>query len=170
MIIKKLLFYEFNLIYPVFTGENKNSEVKDCIKNYHYLIKDYTPKVPKQTNNYDCGIYMIIFAEMFLFDREMFFINGKKFKSSLDNNKLVEHDKWFFDKIINNKRKELKKLIDDIKINQDKATKEFFENEKKIFEEMIKERNMLLVDTSQGKDFIYNQWSLIYLFLLLLLI
>ena len=75
-----------------------------------------------------------------------------------------------FDKIIKNKRKELKKLIDDIKINQDKATKDFFDNEKKIFEEMIKERNMLLVDTSQGKDFIYNQWSLIYLFLLLLLI
>ena len=157
MIIKKFLFYEFNLIYPVFTGENKNSEVKDCIKNYHYLIRDYTPKVPKQTNNYDCGIYMIIFAEMFLFDREMFFINGKKFKSLPENNKLVEHDKWFFDKIIKNKRKEFKKLIDDIKINQDKATKEFFDNEKKIFEEMIKERNMLLVDTSEGKDFIYNQ-------------
>ena len=87
----------------------------------------------------------------------MFIINGKKFQSSLDNNKLVEHDKWFFDKIIKNKRKELKKLIDDIKINQDKATKDFFDNEKKIFEEMIKERNMLLVDTSQGKDFIYNQ-------------
>ena len=51
MIIKKFLFYEFNLIYPVFIGENKNSEVKDCIKNYHYLIKDYTPKFPKQTNN-----------------------------------------------------------------------------------------------------------------------
>ena len=157
MIIKKFLFYEYNLIYRVFTGENKNSEVKDCIKNYHYLIKDYTPKVPKQTNNYDCGIYMIIFAEMVLFNREMFFINGKKYKSSPDNNKLIEHDKWFFEKIIKNKRKELKKLIDDIKINQDKAIKEFFLNEKKIFEEMIKERNMLLVDTSEGKDFIYNQ-------------
>ena len=45
---------------------------------------------------------MIIFAEMVLFNREMFFINGKKYKSSPDNNKLIEHDKWFFEKIIKN--------------------------------------------------------------------
>ena len=114
------------------------------------------------------NLYDYFCRNVFLFDREIIFINGKKFKSSLDNNKLVEHDKWFFDKIIKNKRKELKKLIDDIKINQDKATKDFFDNEKKIFEEMIKERNMLLVDTSEGKDFIYNQWRLIYIYIIII--
>ena len=44
-----------------------------------------------------------------------------------------------------------------LKLIKIKQLKSFFDNKKKIFEEMNKERNMLLVDTSQGKDFIYNQ-------------
>ena len=168
ILIKKFLFYEYNLIY---SEETKNLNIIDCILNYHYLINNYVPKVPKQVNSYDCGIYMIIFAEMVLFNQEMFFTNGKKYihKQNYNFNPYIFENKqritnadvsyWFFHKIIENKRKDFQKLIDNIKINQDKAINDFFNNEKKIFEEMIHERNMLVVDSwtkerDDGKNFV----------------
>ena len=40
--------------------------IKHNRKDFEMNITCLTPKCPKQTNNYDCGIYLLYFAECFL--------------------------------------------------------------------------------------------------------
>ena len=75
LIILKYLFYEYQKIYPV----NVNMH-NFLVKNY-YKIECYNPDVPKQDNTYDCGIFLLMYAELFLYNPTYFLqLISKKYK------------------------------------------------------------------------------------------
>jgi hypothetical protein len=55
------------------------------VKNY-YKIECYNPDVPKQNNTYDCGIFLLMYAEIFLYN-PMYFLKliSKKYKVNKNN-------------------------------------------------------------------------------------
>ena len=60
LIILKYLFYEYQKIYNIDVNMHNF-----LVKNY-YKIECYNPDVPKQNNTYDCGIFLLMYAELFL--------------------------------------------------------------------------------------------------------
>jgi len=89
LIILKYLFYEYQKIYPV----NVNMH-NFLVKNY-YKIECYNPDVPKQDNTYDCGIFLLMYAELFLYNPTYFLqLISKKYKINkkeiINNNAVAE--------------------------------------------------------------------------------
>ena len=75
LIILKYLFYEYQKIYSIDVNMHNF-----LLKNY-YKIECYNPDVPKQNNNYDCGIFLLMYAEMFLYNPSYFLqLISKKYK------------------------------------------------------------------------------------------
>jgi Ulp1 family protease len=75
------------------------------------LIKSYAPKLPKQENYIDCGIFMLYFCEKFLSDVEFFFSNAKQefVDSNVNNNDSLL--KWFDVNEIKQKRNNIMNLL-----------------------------------------------------------
>ena len=79
-IILKYLFYEYQKVYSIDLDMNYF-----ILKNYH-KIECYNPFVPKQKNNYDCGIFLLMYAELFLYNTSFFLQNvSKKYKVHRNN-------------------------------------------------------------------------------------
>ena len=80
LIILKYLFYEYQKIYSVDVNMYNY-----LVKNY-YKIECYNPDVPKQNNTYDCGIFLLMYAEIFLYN-PMYFLKliSKKYKVNKNN-------------------------------------------------------------------------------------
>ena len=73
--ILKFLFYEYQKIYSIDVNMNNF-----LMKNY-YKIECYNPDVPKQKNTYDCGIFLLMYAEIFLYNPSYFLqLVSKKYK------------------------------------------------------------------------------------------
>ena len=84
-----------------------DSDILDVLKENSYFINSYLPTPPKQPNSYDCGIYLLIYAELFLYEPEFLL------KSFRDKQKTVLN--WFSPKFVENKREEIKRLIQEIR-------------------------------------------------------
>ena len=100
LIILKYLFYEYQKIYQIDVNMHNF-----LVKNY-YKIECYNPDVPKQDNTYDCGIFLLMYAELFLYNPTFFLqLISKKYKinkKEINNiNVLVESQN--IPKDINNK-------------------------------------------------------------------
>ena len=102
-IILKYLFYEYQKIYllkhglsyPVFNLTN-------FIYRNHQKIQCFRPEVPKQNNKYDCGIFILLYTELFLFDPEFFFKYAKNnYANQLISNFREENDGVFINNNIN---------------------------------------------------------------------
>lgn len=93
-----------------------------CIKDIALFLNDYVKSqyavdylimdVPKQINSYDCGIYMLKYLEMFIFDYQ-------KITEAIINNKEKENinlslSNWFNPTEIWNKRGKIYKFLNDI--------------------------------------------------------
>lgn len=103
--IKKILLVEYYKCVDM--SKNSDSDLQSKLK----LIKSYAPKLPKQENNIDCGIFMLYFCEKFLSDVEFFFSNAKQeFVDSNvnDNDSLL---KWFDVNEIKQKRNNIMNLL-----------------------------------------------------------
>ena len=75
LIILKYLFYEYQKIYNIDVNMHNY-----LLKNY-YKIECYNPDVPKQNNTYDCGIFLLMYAELFLYNPSYFLQHiSKKYK------------------------------------------------------------------------------------------
>ncbi len=100
IIFTKYLFYEYstknNLLHS-------DSEIIDMVQTKSCLIRNYIPVPPKQPNSYDCGIYLLMYAELFLYDPSYLL-------KSFESEKCYVHC-WFSDKFTCNKRKEIQNLI-----------------------------------------------------------
>ena len=83
-LILKYLFYEYQKVYSI-----------QCnIDNFFYSnfnkIECSNPNVPKQDNSYDCGIFILMYADLFLYDPEYFLKHAsKKYKFNSQNNNEV---------------------------------------------------------------------------------
>ena len=94
LIILKYLFYEYQKVYSVDVNMHNF-----LVKNY-FKIECYNPDVPKQDNTYDCGIFLLMYAEMFLYNSAYFLqLISKKYKIN-KNNKIIQANNK--DDIINN--------------------------------------------------------------------
>ena len=107
--IKKYLFYEYQPAYPDKVTQNAVLTFNDIISIKSKFIRRYVPKVPKQTNRYDCGIYMLVYTELFLFNSEFFLTNARKINA--EDNVI---SKWFERSILMNKRNEIMNLLDSL--------------------------------------------------------
>ena len=86
LIILKFLFYEYQKIYSI----KCNMELF-FLHNYN-KIERYNPNVPKQNNNYDCGIFILMYAELFLYNPDYFLkyaSNKYKKKNDIELNKTL---------------------------------------------------------------------------------
>ena len=80
-IILKYLFYEYQKIYSI------QCNMAEFLKSNFDKIECYSLDVPKQNNSYDCGIYLLIYAELFLYDTNYFLKNSSKKYNSNNNDK-----------------------------------------------------------------------------------
>ena len=72
------------------------------LHNYN-KIKRYNPIVPKQDNSYDCGIFILMYAELYLYNPDYFFkYASKKNKSNIQNNNEIKKINYRINTFINN--------------------------------------------------------------------
>ena len=105
--ILKFLFYEYQKIYDL-----KIDIVQFINQNFH-KIKLYFPDVPKPQNNNDSGIFILAYAELFLFNPEYFLKNAK-----LDILTLIKNNNNRNVKDINQEKRKEKTNDDNNKNNQ----------------------------------------------------
>ena len=80
VIILKYLFYEYQKIYSI------KCDMADYFMKNFRKIECYNPEVPKQNNSYDCGVFILIYAELFLYNPNYFLkIVSKKYKTNKGN-------------------------------------------------------------------------------------
>jgi hypothetical protein len=103
-LFKKFIIYDYAMKNNVFDTEN---QLIQFMSNNHEKVRIYYPIVPSQTNFYDCGIYLLMYAQLFLHDPEYLYT-----KATQDNPDLKE---WFNYDLIKDKRKEIKELIKQMK-------------------------------------------------------
>ena len=73
--ILKFLFYEYQKIYSI------DVKMDNFLMKNYYKIECYNPDVPKQKNTYDCGIFLLMYAEIFLYNPSYFLqLVSKKYK------------------------------------------------------------------------------------------
>ena len=77
-IILKYLFYEYQKVYLLKYGIcYPQFNLTNFIFRNHQKIQCFRPEVPKQNNKYDCGIFILLYTELFLFDPDFFFKYAK---------------------------------------------------------------------------------------------
>ena len=77
-IILKYLFYEYQKVYLLKYGIcYPQFNLTNFIFRNQQKIQCYRPEVPKQNNKYDCGIFIMLYTELFLFDPDFFFKYAK---------------------------------------------------------------------------------------------
>jgi len=98
VIILKYLFYEYQKIYKV------NCNIPEFLLKNFQKIQCYIPDVPKQDNSFDCGIFLLMYAELFLFDPLYFLKNASKKKkyANLNTKNENEFSKYKFTNDISN--------------------------------------------------------------------
>lgn len=141
-IIKKFLFYEFKNNYPDKIFKSSVLSFCDVVSIKGVLIKRYYPRIPKQDNLFDCGIYILVYCELFLLNKDFFINNARKFTSTQngtqtlndDNNPLVN---WFERKFVYQKRKEIKNLLEKIGENQKNAVEDYLSQQNLKYKEIL---------------------------------
>jgi hypothetical protein len=99
-IFKKYLYYEYAHKHLQIENEEKIMEI---INNTHNYICEFVPNVPKQPNCYDCGIFLLAYAELFLFDPNYLLKAFKESKGNMAN--------WFTPPFISSKRDSIQEMI-----------------------------------------------------------
>ena len=127
LIILKYLFYEYQKIYNIDVNMHNF-----LVKNY-YKIECYNPDVPKQNNTYDCGIFLLMYAELFLYNPSYFLQHiSKKYKNNKkeinkenNNNAFIEIQNNVNDvSNVNNKTIINNNIINNININNQNNVKD----------------------------------------------
>nr|XP_056714153.1 sentrin-specific protease 7 [Euleptes europaea] len=84
---------------------------KTCREFSKSTMEDFCPRVPKQDNNSDCGVYLLQYVETF-------------FQNPVVNFELPLHlDRWFPRQAVRNKREEIRDLILRLHLQQQRGSK-----------------------------------------------
>ena len=129
-IILKYLFYEFQKVYLLkYKIDYPQFNLTNFIFTNYKKIQCYTPDVPKQDNKFDCGIFILLYTELFLYDPDFFLKYARDYKKlelfdnsyrggennnvsngvNRANKNLLKN--WFSKNMINSKRKDIQCLI-----------------------------------------------------------
>ena len=103
-LFKKYIIYDYAMKNNLFETE---AQLIEFMSNNHEKVKIYYPVVPCQRNFYDCGIYLLMYAELFLYDPDYLYN-----KANQDDTDLKD---WFNYDLIKDKRKEIKDLVKQMK-------------------------------------------------------
>ena len=80
-IILKYLFYEFQKVYLLkYKIDYPQFNLTNFIFTNYKKIQCYTPDVPKQDNKFDCGIFILLYTELFLYDPDFFLKYARDYK------------------------------------------------------------------------------------------
>lgn len=107
-IFKKYLCCEY-----IRTSNSNSIEDTLQLQSKSNLITSVTPKMPKQPNAFDCGIYLLAYCELFLYNPN-YFIDKIKLNA-------IDMENCFDDKYTNCKRKEIQRLIKKLKLEHNKS-------------------------------------------------
>lgn len=99
-VFKKYLYYEYAHKHLQIENEEK---IMSIINDTHNYISEFVPNVPKQPNCYDCGIYLLAYAELFLYDPKYLLKAYKESNGNLPN--------WFTPPFTSCKRDAIQELI-----------------------------------------------------------
>jgi len=89
----------------------------------------YQHMLPKQSNYSDCGLFLLQYIEMFVYNQDHIM------EQKEDMNKM----RWFPRKLIQEKRKDIKKIIKDLKDNKVEVIDEYLDKRDQILEKHSKE-------------------------------
>ena len=92
VIILKYLFYEYQKIYQI------NCDMSNFFMKNFQKIQCYIPDVPKQDNSFDCGIFLLMYAELFLFNPTYFLKNASRKYNNLYSKNENDYNKNRYDK------------------------------------------------------------------------
>lgn len=168
-IILKYLFYEYQKVYLLKYGIcYPQFNLTNFIFRNQQKIQCYRPEVPKQNNKYDCGIFIMLYTELFLFDPDFFFkyaknsnqlglIANNNFNKEENNvfinnninhlNNLGEEEEikdnllrfWFNNQLVISKRKNIQQLIVELSNLQMKF--EQYEENEDYYDEKLKNQS-----------------------------
>jgi len=113
------------------------------MKSYKYNASSfpfYQHMVPKQSNGHDCGLYFLQFMEMFSED-ETYIMNRIE-----DVYKM----RWFPRKLIEDKREDIKKIIDNLRVNKFEAIDEYLQKRSQILSDYKNDNTQF--DTFNPRD------------------
>ena len=170
-IILKYLFYEFQKVYLLkYKIDYPQFNLTNFIFTNYKKIQCYTPDVPKQDNKFDCGIFILLYTELFLYDPDFFLKYARDYKklelfdnnyrSGENNNVSIGGSKanknllknWFSKNMINSKRKDIQCLIIELS-NLQKKYSQFDENDD-YYEDKLKDQSEIV------EKYIINQKEL----------
>ena len=170
-IILKYLFYEFQKVYLLkYKIDYPQFNLTNFIFTNYKKIQCYTPDVPKQDNKFDCGIFILLYTELFLYDPDFFLKYARDYKKlelfdniyrsgennnvsnggSKANKNLLKN--WFSKNMINSKRKDIQCLIIELS-NLQKKYSQFDENDD-YYEDKLKDQSEIV------EKYIINQKEL----------
>ena len=170
-IILKYLFYEFQKVYLLkYKIDYPQFNLTNFIFTNYKKIQCYTPDVPKQDNKFDCGIFILLYTELFLYDPDFFLKYARDYKKlelfdnsyrsgennnvsnggSKANKNLLKN--WFSKYMINSKRKDIQCLIIELS-NLQKKYSQFDENDD-YYEDKLKDQSEIV------EKYIINQKEL----------
>ena len=170
-IILKYLFYEFQKVYLLkYKIDYPQFNLTNFIFTNYKKIQCYTPDVPKQDNKFDCGIFILLYTELFLYDPDFFLKYARDYKKlelfdnnyrSGENNNVSNGGSkvnknllknWFSKYMINSKRKDIQCLIIELS-NLQKKYSQFDENDD-YYEDKLKDQSEIV------EKYIINQKEL----------
>lgn len=170
-IILKYLFYEYQKVYLLkYQIGYPQFNLTNFIFTNHKKIQCYTPDVPKQDNKYDCGIFILLYTELFLYDPDFFLKYARDYKKleffdnsyregensnmsnggSRSSKNLLKN--WFNKNMVNSKRKDIQSLIIEL-TNLQKKYYHYDENDD-YYEDKLKDQSEIV------EKYIINQKEL----------
>ena len=185
-IILKYLFYEYQKVYLLKYGIcYPQFNLTNFIFRNQQKIQCYRPEVPKQNNKYDCGIFILLYTELFLFDPDFFFkyarnsyqlgiIANNNFNKEENNNVFInnninhlnnlndENDLkdnllrfWFNNELVISKRKNIQSLILELS-NLQMKFEQYDENED-YYDEKLKSQSEIIEKYISEQKELYRQ-------------
>ena len=186
-IILKYLFYEYQKVYLLKYGIcYPQFNLTNFIFRNHQKIQCYRPEVPKQNNKYDCGIFILLYTELFLFDPDFFFkyaknsnqlglIANNNFNKEENNNVFINNNInhldntnegneikdnllrfWFNNNLVISKRKNIQSLILDLSNLQMKY--EQYDDNEDYYDEKLKNQSEIIEKYINDQKELYRQY------------
>ena len=186
-IILKYLFYEYQKVYLLKYGIcYPQFNLTNFIFRNYQKIQCYRPEVPKQNNKYDCGIFILLYTELFLFDPDFFFkyarnanqlglIANNNFNKEENNNVFINNNInhlnnmdeendikdnllrfWFNTELVNSKRKNIQSLI--LELSNLQMRFEQYDDNEDYYDEKLKSQSDIIEKYICEQKELYRQY------------
>jgi len=125
------------ILFQFFSRELR-AKMPDTFRNYTIakayrfnltIFPHYQHMLPKQSNFSDCGLFLLQYIEMFVYNQDHI----------MEQKEDMHKMRWFPRKLIQEKRKDIKKIIKDLKDNKIEVIDEYLDKRHQILEKHSKE-------------------------------